>query len=75
LPVFADADGDGESDLTDRCPASSSAPVDEEGCSIEQFCALESTATCRRADFANDEPGKRVPRDCRRSAGACRAPD
>jgi hypothetical protein len=62
--IFADSDGDGEDDATDRCagtPAGLS--VDEAGCSLAQFCASR-TATCKRNDWLNDEPGVKKPRDC-----------
>ncbi|HEU4429356.1 MAG TPA: hypothetical protein VFT98_11425 [Myxococcota bacterium] len=73
LPVFSDTDGDGESDLTDLCPESASAEVDENGCERAQFCSQQAIAACRRADFGNDEPGVKRPRDCAPRGGACDA--
>lgn len=62
--VFADSDGDGEDDATDQCGATPSGePVDAGGCSLTQFCAVR-TATCKRNDWMNDEPGAKKPRDC-----------
>jgi hypothetical protein len=60
---FADSDGDGEDDATDRCAGTKAGPVDEGGCSLAQFCAAR-TATCKRNDWLNDEPGVKKPRDC-----------
>jgi hypothetical protein len=72
LPVFADADGDGEGDRSDRCPSTpAGAAVDENGCSASQFCAAQPRAVCRRADFLNDEHGVKKPEDCIRTAEQC----
>jgi hypothetical protein len=60
---FADSDGDGEDDTTDRCPGSSAEPVDGDGCTRTQFCAAHA-ATCKKNDWMNDEPGVKKPRDC-----------
>lgn len=74
LPVFSDSDGDGEGDVTDACPDTPSGTiVDDDGCSLGDFCALQPRAACRRADFMNDEPGRRKPRDCARAQGQCSA--
>jgi len=66
--VPGDADGDGEIDPTDACPGTPpGGPVDEAGCSREQFCArfTGDTLTCARSDWRNDEPGAVNPGDCR----------
>lgn len=74
LPVFSDADGDGEGDRSDRCPATpAGAAVDENGCSASQFCAAQPRAVCRRADFGNDEHGVKKPLDCLRTGEQCSA--
>jgi len=66
-PGLHDTDGDGEHDLTDRCPET---PVgeatDDAGCSLAQFCRAQPVgqpAVCSRSDWRNDEPLDR-PRDC-----------
>lgn len=67
-----DADGDGETNATDRCPDTAAGePVDDAGCSEAQFCAQFDTSTkdgqraCRKADWRNDEPTmKGKDRDC-----------
>lgn len=78
--VYADADGDGEEDSRDACPASlPGTAVDAAGCSLAQFCGAMPAANkaqsreCEAADFGNDEPGAKSPRDCRalRSARLC----
>jgi hypothetical protein len=64
-----DTDGDGEPDATDVCPGTVFLPVDQAGCSIEQFCAAIDTTTgrgrfrCRHADWGNNQAG-RAPHDC-----------
>jgi hypothetical protein len=65
-----DGDGDGEPDVSDQCPGTpAGGPVDDSGCSIDQFCDGIDVSTrfgrrlCRRADWRNDEPIGR-PRDC-----------
>ncbi len=66
-PGFADGDGDGEHDVTDRCPDTLfGQQVDDGGCSIVQFCAryTNDRKACNRSDWMNDEPGPR-PNDCR----------
>lgn len=62
-PIFLDADGDGESDSTDRCPGTSSGDdVDGDGCSPSQYCSAIDASTpegrkvCERSDWKNDEP-------------------
>ena len=63
-PSFQDADGDGVSDQTDRCPSTPTlTPVDDSGCSRVQFC-LARAATCKDNDWLNDEPGSKFPDDC-----------
>ena len=66
-PGFHDADGDGEHDLTDRCPETPlGEATDDAGCSLAQFCQARSDprpAVCSRSDWRNDEPIGR-PRDC-----------
>lgn len=58
-----DDDLDGEHDHNDRCPDTPlGVPVDESGCSLEEFCARH-VPSCARADWRNDEPGGK-PRDC-----------
>jgi hypothetical protein len=62
-PRFVDADADGVHDATDRCEVTPfGAPIDEEGCSQSQFCAVQ-IASCERAVWRNDEPREK-PRDC-----------
>jgi len=62
---FEDSDGDDEHDPRDHCPDTAArAPVDDAGCSLEQFCAVQGAA-CEAADWRNDEP-KGKPRDCDR---------
>jgi len=66
--VVDDADGDGEPDTTDRCASTPrGAGIDGDGCSTEQFCSQQSVQVCRRADFRNDEPLSKQPRDCART--------
>jgi hypothetical protein len=72
-----DADADGETDVTDLCPATpAGVAVDSDGCSHEQFCArvvataLYGRRECRRSDWRNDEPRLRNPRDCVVDLGA-----
>jgi len=62
----SDADGDGVFDDFDRCPDTpEGAEVDQEGCSIGQFCARFGTnAHCAAADWKNDNLGFGPPRDC-----------
>jgi hypothetical protein len=51
-----DEDFDGEHDFNDRCPETPAAtPVDDSGCTLEQFCAVQGTG-CTKADWRNDEP-------------------
>jgi hypothetical protein len=65
FPVIDDADGDGEPDTTDRCPNTPvGATIDGDGCSAAQFCSAQSASVCKRADFMNDEPFAKKPRDC-----------
>jgi cysteine-rich repeat protein len=71
-PPLADEDGDGEADATDQCPATVEfAEVDAAGCSQDQFCDQFGAGTiwqivrCVFSDWGNDEPTRRVPRDCR----------
>jgi hypothetical protein len=68
LPLFDDTDGDGEPDATDGCPNTPPGTgVDGAGCSNLQFCEAQPVLSCRRADFRNDEPGLKRPRDCAKS--------
>jgi hypothetical protein len=68
-PPFTDADGDGEHDVTDRCPGTVAADVDSDGCSLTQFCTSIDTSTktgeriCKSSDWKNDEPIGN-PEDC-----------
>lgn len=66
-PGFEDADGDGEHDLTDRCPGTPAGEAtDDAGCSLAQFCRSQPVGrpgVCRRSDWRNDEP-LGLPRDC-----------
>lgn|GEM_PF-3198188 len=67
-----DADADGHFDRDDACSATAAGVfTDDLGCSQAQFCAAQSTAVCKRADFRNDEPRSKKPRDCRVVANAC----
>ncbi len=68
-----DADGDGEPDRSDRCATTPAGEtVDGDGCSALQFCAAQTARACARADFSNDEPGKK-PRDCAKTRTKPRA--
>ena len=78
-PGIRDTDGDGEHDVTDRCPGTPvGEPVDAAGCSLTQFCQAQPfgrPAVCTRSDWRNDEPLGR-PRDCyaarsRARGGSC----
>jgi len=67
----ADEDGDGKLDESDRCPGTrEDQAVDDAGCSVEQFCTSfevrrgRDAFRCLRADWRNDEPLRRRPRDC-----------
>jgi hypothetical protein len=72
---FLDGDRDGERDGTDACPLTpASAPVDSAGCSRSEFCAQQPPVSCARADWRNDQPGVKKPRDCARAKNACREP-
>jgi hypothetical protein len=74
----ADADGDGESDATDRCPSTATGEaVDGDGCSLGQFCTgialvgRDGPRRCKRADWRNDESlMQRADADCRVAKGA-----
>lgn len=76
-----DDDGDGEVDVTDRCPDTpADTPVDDAGCSLDQFCAsIDVTTTagrraCMKADFRNDEPAmRRRDADCTIARGSASA--
>ncbi len=71
---FVDSDGEGESNARDLCPGTPAGqPADEAGCSRSQFCAAQSASGCRRADWRNDQPGVKSPRDCARIASSCGA--
>jgi hypothetical protein len=71
--VVDDADGDGEPDSTDRCASTpTGATVDGDGCSALQFCEAQPAAGCGRADFDNDEPGRK-PLDCKKTKAKPRA--
>lgn len=70
-PPVLDADGDGEPDVSDACPATpAGAAIDQAGCSLGEFCeAVELVGQhrfplCLNADWQNDEP-LTFPRDCR----------
>lgn len=70
--IFVDADGDGEEDSRDSCPATPAGEdVDSAGCSLAEFCGrldalpwYQRLGACRRADWQGDEPGRRRPGDC-----------
>lgn len=71
-PRFPDADVDGETDATDRCPETPpGSAVDDAGCSNEQFCGAISLRSfrgllhCYVADWRNDDWLERWSRDCR----------
>jgi uncharacterized repeat protein (TIGR01451 family) len=76
-PRFLDADGDGEHNRTDECPATAAGlTVDAAGCSIAQFCALFDPkrvgyvrGSCNSADWRNDQP--LGAHDCLESKGVC----
>jgi hypothetical protein len=55
---LVDSDGDGLIDRYDACAATPSGQaIDAAGCSVSQFCAhYTDAASCRRADWRNDEP-------------------
>lgn len=66
-PRFSDLDQDGEYDGTDRCPDTLlGVIVDDAGCSLSQFCALQTRANCSHSDWRNDEP-RGNPQDCKTS--------
>ncbi len=74
LAVVDDADGDGEPDRSDRCSGTpAGALIDGDGCSVPQFCSLQSLGTCKRADFRNDEPYVKGPGDCAKTRTTPRA--
>jgi len=62
----ADEDSDGEINAADKCPATPDGlPVDERGCSCEQFCSQYTIKKeCLKADWKNDEPASGKPKDC-----------
>ncbi len=76
-PAFLDADGDGEHDRTDRCPATApGAMVDDSGCSLAQFCGSFDPrrdgylrGSCNNADWRNDQP--LGAHDCLEPRGVC----
>jgi DNA-binding beta-propeller fold protein YncE len=61
-----DDDKDGEFDITDLCLGTGAGmPVDDSGCSIEQFCSQYTVKKdCLKADWKNDEPAISNPKDC-----------
>jgi hypothetical protein len=66
-----DVDGDGVPFDADRCPDTLLPdPVDNGGCSSEQFCELvevrrlRDALRCLASDWGNDEPLRKYPRDC-----------
>lgn len=69
---LGDVDGDGVVNTADDCAGTASmAPVDGDGCSIEQFCGrFPPMNSCVLADFAGDEASS-PPRDCGVHDGAC----
>jgi hypothetical protein len=71
-PPFEDADGDGEHDDTDACPATPAGEtVDAAGCSLVEFCAgLPVPAACNNGDWRNDEPLGNA-QDCKARRGVC----
>lgn len=74
--LYFDVDADGEEDYFDAVlgtsrPQSGNA-VDSTGTPITEFCSARQFQTCTRADFRNDEPRKKHPKDCLRSNGSCR---
>lgn len=78
-PILQDADGDGESDPSDRCPGTPNGQgVDSDGCSWSQFCAKVNLSSktgkkeCQLSDWKNDEPlldSKTA--DCKVAGTAC----
>ncbi|MEM1229437.1 MAG: thrombospondin type 3 repeat-containing protein [Pseudomonadota bacterium] len=64
-----DSDGDGEFDVTDRCPATPSGKaVDDSGCSRAQFCQVNGDRrafVCLTLDWQNDESTRIFPGDCK----------
>ena len=62
----ADEDSDGKISAADKCPATPDGlPVDERGCSREQFCSEYTIKKeCLKADWKNDEPAAGKPKDC-----------
>jgi hypothetical protein len=71
---YVDSVGDNQANARDRCAATPAGEVtDDSGCSRAQFCALQPAALCKRADWRNDQPGVKKPRDCTVSAGSCQA--
>jgi hypothetical protein len=79
LPSFpdgdasGDADGDGVTDLFDRCADTPhGAPIDAAGCSLDAFCASQAVESlCKDADWRGDEEAR--PRDCRWRNRVCGA--
>jgi hypothetical protein len=69
-----DDDADGEVNARDLAPhaldPAFGAGLDEWGRTIAEFCQ-QAQAWCRRADFRNDEPQSKAPRDCRLRAQQC----
>lgn len=75
-PLFMDFDADGEYDGTDRCANTPDGePVDDSGCSVQQFCGIQDNSTsCKKSDWNNDEATVKRPRDCRwNAANICEA--
>ncbi len=69
-PFLADLDSDGQPDPIDTCPATLTGdPVDQAGCSLDQFCISIDASTkagakiCKMSDWRNDEPVGN-PEDC-----------
>ena len=75
-PRGKDEDGDGLYDQFDRCSGTPAGEaIDAAGCSLYQFCDNAGGGKrnlCFFADWQNDEPGGRPPKDCTPHGGTCR---
>ena len=76
-PLLGDADLDGEPDPLDACSATLPGnPVDQSGCSLNQFCSSIGVTTmagkraCNLVDWRNDEPTGNA-RDCQVVGAEC----
>jgi DNA-binding beta-propeller fold protein YncE len=63
---YEDRDRDGEHDSTDLCPNTTyvGIEVDDAGCARWEFCRQQTPSDCELADWRNDQPKKKKPKDC-----------